>query len=522
MVWYKLTTGIVLQFIAKSSKYQSDVQFYNEFDDGRFSVLAGKNTFHLNISATRQKDIGTYNCGKIFLNNLLFADGILKTVIQQPVSESVQPGDSVTLNCTIHTETCAGEHSVYWFRHGSGESRPGIIYTHGDRSDQCEKSSEAGSPTQSCFYNLPKKNLSLSDAGTYYCAVASCGEILFGNGTKLDIHEYDFPLTHTALALVTSNIVFVIVIILLTCGICNERTRGPKDVTKSSEISQPAPFLAAKLGDNVTVECHVTSNVDHMVWYKMTTGKKLQCVAKADIYYKYLKYFDEFKDGRFAVLIETRKCHLTISAMKPEDIGIYYCGVSRSHFLNTDTVVQQPVSESVQPGDSVTLNCTIHTETCTGEHSVYWFRHGSGESRPGIIYTHGDRSDQCEKFPNAGSPTQSCVYNLPKRNLSLSDAGTYYCAVASCGEILFGDGTKMDIEVPEHDSPFDLSPTVLSLVVSNIVLGIVTLLLNQDSDVLNYAAVSFTPKNNSSSRRAREKTSREDAVYSEVRYLQQQ
>ena len=93
----------------------------------------------------------------------------------------------------------------------------------------------------------------------------------------------------------------------------------------------------------------------------------------------------------------------------------------------------------------MTLNCTIHTETCTGDHSVYWFRHGSGESRPGIIYTHGDRSDQQEKSPKAGSPRQSCVYNLPKNNLSLSDAGTYYCAVASCGEILFGNGTKLEI-----------------------------------------------------------------------------
>nr|XP_046185689.1 uncharacterized protein LOC124014574 [Oncorhynchus gorbuscha] len=200
-----------------------------------------------------------------------------------------------------------------------------------------------------------------------------------------------------------------------------------------------------------------------------------------------------------------------------------------------------------QPGDSVTLNCTIHTETCVGEHSVYWFRHGSGESCSGIIYTHGDRSDQCEKSSEAGSPTQSCVYNLPKRNLSVSDAGTYYCAVASCGEILFGNGTKLDIQVPEHPPPFHLTPTVLALVVSNIVLGIVTLLLvwalcktlnrdsrgrtgvpssqgnqNQDSDVLNYAAVSFTPKKKSSSRTAREKTSREDAVYSDVRYLQQQ
>ncbi|KAM9406965.1 uncharacterized protein ACWYII_027186 [Salvelinus alpinus] len=342
---------------------------------------------------------------------------------------------------------------------------------------------------------------------------------------------------------------------LLVCLLlCNSH------VTKSSEISQPAPFIAAKLGDNVTVECHVTSKVDHMVWYKMTTGKKLQCVAKADIFYKHAHYFGNFKNGRFGILIKVGIFHLNISSTMQEDIGMYYCGVLRLNFiefgpgttlmlkgeeLNSKTVVQQPVSETVQLGDSVTLNCTIHTETCVGEHSVYWFRHGSGESRPGIISTHGDRSDQCEKSSEAGSPPQSCVYNLPKRNLSLSDAGTYYCAVASCGEILFGNGTKLDIQVPEHDSPFDMSPTVLSLVVSNIVLCIVTLLLvwalcktlnrdsrgrtdvptshgnqNQDSDVLNYAAVSFTPKKKSSSRRVREKTSRDDAVYSDVRHLQ--
>jgi hypothetical protein len=32
---------------------------------------------HFNISATWQEDLGTYNCGKIFLNHMLFADGIL-------------------------------------------------------------------------------------------------------------------------------------------------------------------------------------------------------------------------------------------------------------------------------------------------------------------------------------------------------------------------------------------------------------------------------------------------------------
>lgn len=99
------------------------------------------------------------------------------------------------------------------------------------------------------------------------------------------------------------------------------------DVTKSSETSQPAPFLAAKLGDNVTVEYHVTSNVDHMVWYKMTTGNKLQCVAKAEIVTKHAHYFGDYINGRFGGLIKVGIFHLNMSSTKQEDIGIYYCVV---------------------------------------------------------------------------------------------------------------------------------------------------------------------------------------------------
>uniref|UniRef100_A0A674ED33 Ig-like domain-containing protein n=1 Tax=Salmo trutta TaxID=8032 RepID=A0A674ED33_SALTR len=176
-------------------KQTFDKTFYHEFKDNpRFSVQSGKGIDHQRISDMQLSDSATCYCVNAYNDMVHFEDGailIVKgteiTVIQQPVSESVQPGDSVTLNCTIHTETCAGEHSVYWFRHGSGESHPRIIYTNGDRSDQCEKSPKAGSPTQSCVYNLPKRNLSLADPGIYYCAVVSCGEILFENGTKLDI-----------------------------------------------------------------------------------------------------------------------------------------------------------------------------------------------------------------------------------------------------------------------------------------------------------------------------------------------
>jgi hypothetical protein len=70
---------------------------------------------------------------------------------------------------------------------------------------------------------------------------------------------------------------------------------------------------------------------------------------------------------------------------------------------------------------------------------------GSRESYPGVIYTPGNRSDECEKSPETPFPTMSCVYSLSKNNLSPSDAGTYYCAMATCGEILLGNRTKLDM-----------------------------------------------------------------------------
>ncbi|XP_071233936.1 uncharacterized protein [Salvelinus alpinus] len=227
----------------------------------------------------------------------------------------------------------------------------------------------------------------------------------------------------------------------------------------TEDIGHPSPLLRAHLGDNVILQCFYPDRNSYISWYKLTVGQKPQLVSTIYKYDGGAKFHSEFKDNRrFTVQSGNGFYHLRISNTQPYDSATYVCGgmnVNVMEFKNvillilkgsSKTVVQQPVSESVQPGDSVNLNCTIHTETCAGEHSVYWFRHGSGESHPGIIYTHGDRSDQCEKSSEAGSPTQSCVYNLPKRNLSLSDAGTYYCAVALCGEILFGNGTKLDID----------------------------------------------------------------------------
>ncbi|XP_074480078.1 uncharacterized protein LOC141760882 isoform X2 [Sebastes fasciatus] len=235
--------------------------------------------------------------------------------------------------------------------------------------------------------------------------------------------------------------------------------------TTAPKPSSPLRLVSVSIGENVTLECFYEDTVAVMFyWYKQAFGQKPQLVSKIYKHDKDATLTGEFKnDRRFEVEASTGKNHLKILYVQLSDSANYYCAISHSYKfefmegflvsvqgsgLNVPALVQQSASETVQPGGSVTLNCTVHTGTCDGEHSVYWYRN-SEESRPGLIYTHGGRNDQCEKKPN--TQTHTCVYNLPVDSLNQSHAGTYYCAVASCGHILFGDGTKLDFK-DEEDS----------------------------------------------------------------------
>lgn len=124
----------------------------------------------------------------VFFPSLIGAD-LKAAVIQQPVLSVIKPGSNVTLQCSVQVKMCdKGVQLVYWFRQGSDTIHPGIVYTHGDTNNECGKNFAAStSNVQSCLYNLPKINVGVSDAGMYYCAVVTCEEVLFGNGTTLVI-----------------------------------------------------------------------------------------------------------------------------------------------------------------------------------------------------------------------------------------------------------------------------------------------------------------------------------------------
>uniref|UniRef100_A0A8C6LVD9 Ig-like domain-containing protein n=1 Tax=Nothobranchius furzeri TaxID=105023 RepID=A0A8C6LVD9_NOTFU len=200
--WYKQTLGQKPKLMSSFFIYGSEITFYDEFRNDRFTLIREKQTNSLTISDLKASDSASYYCGIMHTQVLTFAEGAtvsvkdtgIQTLVHQSASETIRLEGSVTLNCSVQTGTCDGEHSVYWFK-DSKDSRPGLIYSRRGRNDQCER--EPNTQTHTCVYNLPLNNLNASHTGTYYCAVASCGHILFGNGTTLNFsRELDF-LLHT-------------------------------------------------------------------------------------------------------------------------------------------------------------------------------------------------------------------------------------------------------------------------------------------------------------------------------------
>ncbi|KAK2848667.1 hypothetical protein Q5P01_008501 [Channa striata] len=225
-------------------------------------------------------------------------------------------------------------------------------------------------------------------------------------------------------------------------------------LSQTQDVPHQMSLTVAELGDNVALTCSVSSDETGLFyWYKMNLGYMFQTVAAGTFDKISLK--GPYENSRFTLTKVGVQYNLTIRNVSKEDEATYFCQAGSAyimkiingtmlavndpkHLQKSVYVKQHPQTVSVELGDSATLQCSLLSENkenrdqCPGERSVYWFRAGSGESQPGILY----RNHEQDK--------RSCVFSLSKRIHTSSDAGTYYCAVVTCGQILFGEGTKVE------------------------------------------------------------------------------
>lgn len=150
-------------------------------------------------------------------------------------------------------------------------------------------------------------------------------------------------------------------------------------------------------------------------------------------------------DTFFPLLFASIKLNIPVlkthCSLFPPHILINLCGIDNSK--QTAVYVKQTPDTAAAPlGEPVTLQCSLLSQDketrlqCPVNHRVHWFKAGSGKSSPSVIYTQSNGTDKDVR--------RSCVYRLSKTLQNSSDAGIYYCAVVTCGEILFGNGTKVE------------------------------------------------------------------------------
>uniref|UniRef100_A0A3Q1CU56 Ig-like domain-containing protein n=1 Tax=Amphiprion ocellaris TaxID=80972 RepID=A0A3Q1CU56_AMPOC len=309
------------------------------------------------------------------------------------------------------------------------------------------------------------------------------------------------------------------------------------------------PVKTVQIGESTALTCALSNNDisgGEIHWYKQSIGDNLKLIVTLRKNAK-PQFAPEFLSARWKVNSDDNFTNLTILRTIQGDEGIYHCAFitlygTTSEWIGTYlivkktsdyTVVQQSTaSHSVHPGESQTLHCSVFSDsenkTCSGDLSVFWFRPGSDKSHPDIIYTDGNRPDECEKR----SDTQkSCVYHSSK-TFSSSDAGTYYCAVATCGQILFGNGNTL---TNARSTMIGLVVAITCLAISVIVniificcrtqtaareqfTGKCCLLsITEGGHDLNYAALHFSGRKATRGKKTTELTP-EESVYSQVKY----
>uniref|UniRef100_A0A8C6SVB3 Ig-like domain-containing protein n=1 Tax=Neogobius melanostomus TaxID=47308 RepID=A0A8C6SVB3_9GOBI len=244
----------------------------------------------------------------------------------------------------------------------------------------------------------------------------------------------------------------IILIMLLLLSLAQERSH----------------FLSATVGENITLRCFHKDFTElgvRLFWYKQSLGVKPTLVSTNSKYHKINSLHGEFNSSkRFTLGRETND--LQIKRVQVSDSAVYLCLAGVLHnidilesytvivkSLNVQAKVYQPPYEDAEEGRTMILNCSVHTGSCGEQPRVHWFKQ-SEESTPGVLYSDGDR---CEN--STDRPTNSCVYSLPIRNMSSEQTGTYYCAVAACGQVLFGNGTAVMIKgklpIKENNHAFD-------------------------------------------------------------------
>uniref|UniRef100_A0A3B3V2A9 V-set and immunoglobulin domain-containing protein 1-like n=1 Tax=Poecilia latipinna TaxID=48699 RepID=A0A3B3V2A9_9TELE len=260
------------------------------------------------------------------------------------------------------------------------------------------------------------------------------------------------------------------ILLLLLCEVLN--------VLNTLDIIQDSGVRTAKVGGTVTLPCSCQHNaITYFYWYCQIQGEKPRIISKQMKHDTEAEISPAYKE-RFRVLVrsEAGVNDLIITDLQPLDSGTYYCVMlefnaiefGRGVFLHVKTSSSNAQPSKQQPtlkkllrlGGSVNLSCSVSAEPCEGERNLYWFRRTAAQ--PPLMYP---SEGHCTSLYNETLYGINCTSTLELDPVRSSDAGTYHCALASCGSVVFGGGTKVELKMGKMQRekwfPFLISPELV-------------------------------------------------------------
>uniref|UniRef100_A0A3B5KVA7 Ig-like domain-containing protein n=1 Tax=Xiphophorus couchianus TaxID=32473 RepID=A0A3B5KVA7_9TELE len=296
------------------------------------------------------------------------------------------------------------------------------------------------------------------------------------------------------------------------------------------------------VGENVTFSCkrHSSWGVGSLFWIRVIPGKMADILGSTFTF----NHPDSDTYSRISTKQEPGSFVLHLAKTRLSDTAFYFCLKTQQYnltFLNgtflrikesepdITAVTQDSLSDAVHEGDSVSLHCSVlsHLEkkTCPEERKVFWFQVSSPQSHPSLIYAQNEGDGKCEENPESQSG-QRCVFNFVKDNISSSDTGTYYCALAACGMVVFGNGTKLEFK-GNSNMFLHYSHNIMSYFDSSMMTYIFfyicpfILFPQRNEESLVYSTAVFTQRNDDRVGRVKARR-KEGTIYSDVRIFDEE